>query len=143
MKRIKLVLVFLAFTAIGSCQSKGDKTSKEVAISGKHTETLAKVTLNNGQLWQANPETTLGIKSMQKIIAEFNPKESALTLKENLTAEFALIFKKCTMNGEAHNQLHNYLYPLKLKINSIEETNKDVKKSKIAVYLDKYSLYFR
>lgn len=146
MKKIKLVLFLLAIASIGSCQNKDDKTSKEAIavspISEKHKEAAAKVSLNKGQLWKANPETTAGINALRKIVLESSQKESASILKEKLKSEFALIFKKCTMKGEAHNQLHNYLYPLKLKIDSLEESNKVEIKKEIISYLDEYPLFF-
>jgi hypothetical protein len=73
---------------------------------------------------------------------ESGQEESASVLKEKLNFEFALILKKCTMKGEAHNQLHNYLIPLKLKINNLEDSNKDEIKKEIIVYLEQYSLFF-
>ena len=146
MKKINLVLFLLAIISIGSCQNKEDKTSKEaievIPVSEKHTETVAKVSLNKGQLWKANPETTAGINALRKIILESSQEESASILKEKLNSEFALIFKKCTMEGEAHNQLHNYLLPLKLKINSLDDSNKAEIKKEIIAYLDEYPLFF-
>ena len=147
MKKIKLVLFLLAIISIGSCQkNKENKTSKEAIavnpVSEKHTETAAKVSLNKGQLWKANPETTAGINTLQKITLESSQEESASILKEKLNSEFALIFKKCTMKGEAHNQLHNYLIPLKLKIDSLENSNKAEIKKEIIAYLDEYQLFF-
>lgn len=146
MKKINLVLFLLAIISIGSCQNKEDKTSKEAIevspVSEKHKETVAKVSLNKGQLWKANPETTAGINALRKIILESSQEESASILKEKLNSEFALIFKKCTMEGEAHNQLHNYLLPLKLKINSLDDSNKAEIKKEIIAYLDEYPLFF-
>jgi hypothetical protein len=147
MKKIKLILLLLAIISIGSCQkNKEDKTYKEAnainPVSEKHVETVAKVSLNKGQLWKANPETTLGINALQKIILESGEEESASILKDKLNSEFALIFKKCTMKGEAHNQLHNYLIPLKLKIDNLEDSNKAEIKKEIITYLDEYPLFF-
>lgn len=146
-KKIKLVLFLLAIISIGSCQrNKEDKTSKEAIainpVSEKHTETVAKVRLNKGQLWKANPETTEGITTLQKIILESGEEQRASILKEKLNFEFALIFKKCTMKGEAHNQLHNYLIALKLKINNLEDSNKAEMKKDINAYLEQYPLFF-
>lgn len=141
MKKIKLVLFLLAIISIGSCQK--NKEANEInPVSEKHTETVAKVSLNKGQLWKANPETTVGINTLQKIILESAEEESASILKDKLNSEFALILKKCTMKGEAHNQLHNYLIPLKLKIDSLEDSNKAEIKKEIISYLEEYSLFF-
>lgn len=145
----KINVLALSFLTIGfiACQNKEIKESKEVATekgTPKATEEeLPKVSLNNGQLWEANPETTAGIKTLQKIVSDNKTEESAAVLKEKLEAEFASIFKKCTMKGKSHDQLHNYLFPLKMKINSIEETNKEAMKMEIAIYLEEYALYFK
>lgn len=102
------------------------------------------VSLKEGQLWEANAETTQGIKNMQKIIAEF-PNESGNSeeLTSHLKAEFAMIFKKCTMTGEAHEQLHNYLIPLKTKINSLSEVVTNEKTTDLKNYLEDYFNYFQ
>jgi hypothetical protein len=147
MKKIKLVLLLLALISIGSCQkNKEDKTSEEAiavgSVSEKHTETVAKVRLNKGQLWKANSETTAGIDALRTIILESNEEESASILKDKLSSEFAMILKKCTMKGEAHNQLHNYLIPLKLKIDNLKDSNKTKIKEQIITYLDEYPLFF-
>lgn len=146
MKKMKLILFLLAIISIGSCQNKEDKASKEAVavspISEKYTETVAKVSLNKGELWKANPETTAGINAIRKIILGSSQEEIASVLKEKLNSEFTLIFKKCTMKGEAHNQLHNYLLPLKLKIDSLEDSNKAEIKKEIITYLDEYPLFF-
>lgn len=81
-------------------------------------EELPKSTLqlNNGTKWPANPETTAGINNMIKLLSDFQEGENAADyslLQKNLNDEFNLIIEKCTMQGEAHNQLHNYLMPLK------------------------------
>lgn len=67
-----------------------------------------KVVLNDGARWAANAETTKGVNNMIKITDLFTTtenEEAFKTLTDSLEAEFAMIFKKCTMKGEAHNQL--------------------------------------
>lgn len=147
MKKINEIALSLLLISSLSCQNKEVKEVKEAAIEKAVTEvpknTPSKVSLNDGQLWEANPETTAGIKALQQIISDSKPDESAAVLKEKLNAEFALIFKNCTMTGASHDQLHNYLLPLKWKINAIEETNKVAQKKEIADYLQEYTLYFK
>ena len=75
---------------------------------------LPQVRIENGEKWIANPETTEGISNMQNLVSTFKPGEHSLEnrqeLKNKLDDEFKNIFKQCTMKGEAHNQLHNYLF---------------------------------
>ena len=147
MKKINAIVLFLLSISFLCCQNKEVKEAKEVSPNKEATEvpknTPTKVSLNDGQLWEANPETTAGIKALQQIISDSKSDESASVLKEKLDAEFALIFKNCTMKGESHDQLHNYLLPLKWKINTIEETNKEEIKKEISAYLEEYPLYFK
>jgi hypothetical protein len=147
MKIINAIVVCLLAISFLSCQNKDVKKLKEEstekAVPEVPKNTSPKVSLNDGQLWEANPETTAGIKALQQIISDSKSDESAAVLKEKLNAEFALIFKNCTMTGAAHDQLHNYLLPLKWKINTIEENNKAALKKEIADYLQEYPLYFK
>ncbi|PHR72894.1 MAG: hypothetical protein COA67_04110 [Lutibacter sp.] len=92
-----------------SCNS--DKKAK----INKSSIKIEGVSLDNTKLWQANSETTEGIKKMQNLMQSFSEEENVsayASLKSNLEVEFTNIFQKCTMNGEAHNQLHNYLKPM-------------------------------
>lgn len=74
------------------------------------------ITLNNGERWAANAETTAGIKNMQALVDAMpeNPTpEDYHALKASLETSFDGILQQCTMTGEAHNQLHNFLMPMK------------------------------
>ncbi len=106
-----------------------------------HEAHTSKVMLNDGKKWKANVETTEGIANMLTLIHEYDASaepESYEDLQEKLQAEFRDIFKKCTMTGEAHDQLHNYLLPLKEKLEKVTEENL----YDIESYLHTYSEYF-
>ncbi len=106
MKNIIRIIVLSAFFMLSCNQNKTIDTSS-IKIEG--------VSLDNSKLWKANLETTEGIKKMQNILNSFS-ENAALdeykTLKTNLETTFSEIFQKCTMKGESHNQLHNYLKPM-------------------------------
>ena len=84
-----------------------------------------------------------GIKNMQQLLDSY-PKENSNPdeLIAGLKAEFGMIFKKCTMTGEAHEQLHNYLIPLKTKIESLSEPISDENTNDLKMYLEDYFNYF-
>lgn len=89
-------------------------TTPDGAAVESHEGQNVAVVLDNGKKWKANPETIESIKNMQTIIGNAKTTNaSAVSLDAPLTKEFQTIFEKCTMTGEAHNQLHNYLVPLK------------------------------
>ncbi len=128
-------------------KNDNDKAST-VADEEQHHATDIGVSLDNGKPWIANPETTSGIKNMIKLTKSFTDKESLeafAILNKNLIEEFNEIFKQCTMTGEAHNQLHNYLHPLKGIIDDIGSS--DIEKcrksfDKLQKHLAEYSKYF-
>ncbi|MCE7924565.1 MAG: hypothetical protein DYG98_16075 [Haliscomenobacteraceae bacterium CHB4] len=82
-----------------------------------HHGESAVVQLDNGKRWKANPETTAGVAEMQNILAGYEGRtgeaDARKALRKELEAAFQNIFKQCTMTGAAHDQLHNYLLPMK------------------------------
>lgn len=106
------------------------------------------VALNQGQKWPANPETTQGIIDMQGRLTGFTATptpEDYHALMKILESDFKLIFQRCTMTGEAHNQLHNYLLPLKQMIEDLDSSNPEECRNtlkQITQHLSAYSSYF-
>jgi len=107
-------------------------------------DTLPKVTLDSlGLRWIANPETTSGIATMAATLQEFDPaKGDAYALKAALEEEFGLIFERCTMEGEAHNQLHNYLIPIHHALREFDGNNAQDREA-LAAHLATYATYFQ
>ncbi|MDA9970270.1 hypothetical protein N9E56_00360 [Flavobacteriaceae bacterium] len=140
---LKLTLI-LAIAFVSSCRKDAKQKTDELNLSEQNG-----IALNDGNRWIANPETTEGIKNMMKIMNTFNEKEdinSYATLTESLKSEFSMVFEKCTMKGEAHNQLHNFLIP----INDLFEplASSDLKKcqesyDKLNSHLKVYQTYFK
>ncbi|NOX48636.1 MAG: DUF3347 domain-containing protein [Chlorobi bacterium] len=124
-----------------------DKASSETVEENHHATDIG-LSLDNGKPWIANPETTTGIENMIKLTKSFTDKESLeafANLNKELVGEFNEIFKQCTMTGEAHNQLHNYLHPLKGMIDSVGSSDIETcRKSfdKLQKHLAEYSKYF-
>ncbi|RXF70455.1 hypothetical protein [Arcticibacter tournemirensis] len=106
------------------------------------------VKLNNGAAWTANAETTAGINKMILIIEKSEKKNesSCKDLGVSLNQEFNQILKKCSMKGEAHEQLHHYLMPIIPVIDKIEQGQSDdckTAKDELKEYLAQYDNYFR
>jgi hypothetical protein len=142
---VKLVLT-LVILGLFSCQQKSNHKEAiiETTMEQEDDFQFPAVSLNEGQLWEANAETTQGIKNMQQLMENYstlnsNPEE----LINGMKTEFAMIFKKCTMTGEAHEQLHNYLIPLKTKIESLSEGINDENTDELKEYLKDYFSYFQ
>ena len=141
---MKTLSIFIIGIFLFSCDSKHKEShsehqhsdhKEEVKKEEKHHGAVKSVELNKGKKWEANIETTQGIQKMQQLIAELEGSTQVVDFQmigNELKTEFAMIFKKCTMEGEAHEQLHNYLLPTvsvleKLQGNDLKESQKAVK----------------
>lgn len=145
MKTLAKLSLTLVILGIFSCQQKEKHKEAvvETVMEQEEDFQFPAVSLNAGQLWEANTETTQGIKNMQQLLDSY-PKENSNPdeLIAGLKTEFGMIFKKCTMTGEAHEQLHNYLIPLKTKIESLSEPISDENTNDLKMYLEDYFNYF-
>lgn len=109
-----------------------------------HEESQSKVQLDSGKKWKANPETITGINNMLALVQEgISGKKVAATLYEPLQFEFKTIFEKCTMQGESHTQLHNFLLPLKDDLEKLKKGNTNTESLKeMQEYLLTFKNYF-
>lgn len=135
MKKLLFILIAIVFGFFFACKASSDKNEEATsAADQQHTTYTAEnghtigmnVKLNNGAKWEANVETTRGIDKMRGHLIAFskNPTvEDYRALHKQLAVEFQHILERCTMTGEAHNQLHNYLMPLKGMIDKIGTEN--------------------
>jgi hypothetical protein len=154
MKKITLTIATILVTVlIYSCGNEKNETKHEqtekVEATDSHDHVENGLMLDNGKLWIANPETTEGVQHMITIMNSFTDKddvEAYEQLTENLKLEFTMIFQKCTMQGEAHNQLHNFLIPIKHLFETLGSKNiKECQSSfdNLDKHLDEYKKYFK
>jgi len=157
MKKFVLAFLGLAVVMFSSCKKTAEQPEQATEVTS--TDTTAKatqipkqeftpVTLNNGQKWMANVETTREIAIMQGLLREF-PSEGTVEdyrgLHKKLLTGFQYILQKCTMKDEAYTQLQNYMLPLSKLIDKIGTGNLETCNStfpEIQGYLMKYSHYF-
>lgn len=156
MKNIILVLSAMASIFFSSCkkgEGKHDLPNQETTVVAtqpgtKPQEETIPLTLNDGQKWYADVETTRSIAIMQGLLREFPSsatEEDYRALHKKLITRYQSIVQKCTMEGDARIQLNNYLIPLKKMIDAtgtrdLETYNNTF--SEMKAYLMKYSHYF-
>lgn len=112
-KTTRAYLLSLTIIFFGCKHSSDTHSGDTMQQEEQHLSTS--IQLNDGEKWKANDETIEGIKIMQNLIDKFpsNPTpEDYRLLKTNFEDNLKVIFDKCTMTGEAHEQLHNFLLPL-------------------------------
>lgn len=143
-----LTLTLLSAVACENIPKDNDETKTEIKVEQTEHEEESNLELNDGKRWEANPETTQGVDNMIQLVKSFTDKEDTVaykTLTDSLESEFTAIFQKCTMKGEAHNQLHNFLFPMKSIFKRL--SSGELKESKLAFdeleeYLKNYTNYF-
>lgn len=151
-KTTQLILaVTILFFAV-SCKNTTEKKSTEVQpqqTEEQHYNEVDELKLNNGNLWEANAETTVGINAMLQLMSDFPEVETAeayATLKTNLESEFKTIIQECTMTGEAHDQLHLFIVPMRDLFNGLTASdleNSKVHFNKLNTHLKTYKNYFK
>jgi hypothetical protein len=115
----------------------------------EHAHSATPVNLNNGEKWMANAETTEGIHKMSSRIAEFTaqPKtEDYHALSVQLEDDFNNIIQRCTMTGEAHEQLHRFLIPIAENIKQLKSESIEICSGaldKLNKHLAEYENYFQ
>jgi hypothetical protein len=156
MKQFKLLLpvLLLVFVACNNQESKkvenhdnlqkSEIKDEQMDNKDEHEETAGKVQLDNGKKWKANAETITGISNMSSLVqGGITGKTDATKLHDSLQVEFKAIFDKCTMTGESHNQLHNYLLPLKGQLDKLKAGGSNINTlEEIQEYLGTFKNYF-
>ena len=144
---IILTIGFILVVFTLSCNNSTEHSHHNEVIDHNHEHTNH-VTLNNGDKWQANPETNEGISRMEAIIQDelsANEEINCKQVKEKLLVEYNYIIKECTMTGEAHDQLHNYLLPLSdyfKELDTVDQATCKNTMDKIGNYIADYNNYF-
>jgi hypothetical protein len=145
MQKVKLLLFFVLFVGLVACDnnnsvepgvetektSESKKASKATMITGiEESVTSAaeelSVQLDDGKKWKANVETSQGVNKMMASVKKTTAKkikvlEDYRQLGASLQKDFNGIFQNCTMTGEAHDQLHNFLLPMVDMVKTFEQ----------------------
>ena len=140
---LSITLIITLFLACSGEKNKSD-TENESNFKGSDTE----VVLDEGKKWKVNDYTNVGVSILKKVTDQFDPAgeiEDYQRLSEDIEREFKLIFKNCTMEGEGHEQLHNYLYPIVKMYRGLREGDVQSREEfRLALlnHLGEYLLYF-
>ena len=107
------------------------------------------IQLDGTQKWQANEETTQGVRNMLRIMenTDVGPEMDFKALGTKLKSEINVVIQKCSMKGASHDNLHVFLMPLIEKVDALQEEN-DIEKNKALVAsiyynLEAYDTYFK
>jgi len=120
MKKIFLIttiaISFIACKNEGSHENHDDHKHQEEAVvqeENHHHDEIEEIVLDNGNKWKVVETMAVYILNMEKAVNEFETLENkdyavlAKTIDENITE----LTSKCTMEGQAHDELHKWLVP--------------------------------
>lgn len=123
MKKIYLIFFYLVALTFFSCNQAGNSAHSQdhshehsADHDHKHAETASTessgLQLNNGNKWESDEATRKAFSNMQALITSFSAATPTPAMADynklgnDLQAELDVLFKTCSMKGEAHDQLH-------------------------------------
>lgn len=142
--KVRSIFILSSILFLFSCGTEQPNGTDD-ATKAETEYIIPNLELDNGALWQANVETTDGVFAMIELMDPFSDKEAVSAYNElagSLNDEFNNIFKNCTMVGESHNQLHNYLLPLKEIIEGLRSSELNICKASFADLEQHLGQYF-
>lgn len=120
--KINLILVIIVGFTLYACNSNSHEkaTNKEIETileeDVQAQDEHEKIVLDDGKRWVVVPEMMAFIRTMESGVVEFSIKEHptseeyqqlAVLIDENIRA----LTSNCTMEGQAHDELHKWLVP--------------------------------
>lgn len=142
MIRISSPLILL-MVALSACHSTpyADSTESESRFAVDSSSLQSRDELGR---WKANPETMVGIRGMRALISAYpgSGLDGSL-LRDSLDARMGAILERCTMEGEAHHALHDYLVPLMKLLHQLPDSPEPSQLDSISVHLALFDERFR
>ncbi|MBP9740818.1 MAG: hypothetical protein KBD28_09030 [Chitinophagaceae bacterium] len=133
----------LLFGCKNSTNESSKETTKPVAQQEKHehAEESDSIALNNGVKWKVDENMMVHIHNMEKDVTTFEAKSvndySALAKK--LTSNIDLLTANCTMEGQAHDELHKWLLPF---IDLVKEFSESKSEQEFTTHFEKIKTTF-
>lgn len=110
-----LQVVMLA--GITACTSAPEKPSAETHTVVKENNNLV---LHQGKKWQVPAHMMNELRAMERILNTHDTKHHYVAaLGDSLQAHLEALTSSCTMEGDAHDELHKWLVPFMEKTDAI------------------------
>lgn len=107
--------IFLSAFLLLSCQNKETKTNveQEKVVEEPHSFSDSPLYLNNGKPWLINEEMKPHISRGEEALKTYIDKKDTdyKNLSQTLNDENKKLIESCTMTGESHEVLHEWLSP--------------------------------
>ncbi len=121
---MKQILLFISLSLIiVSCSSNEQITENHQLEHEVENEDV--LLLNDGQKWKVVDHMMDELRQIEEIVIASNPIESTIVIDDiadSLIVHLDLLTSNCTMQGQAHDELHKWLVPF---INLVNEFAKN------------------
>lgn len=105
MKKIIILFCFILGISLAGCNKQIEQRP---------------ISLNNGERWSVDTAMLEHITAMENAVTTFSAGEDISTLKNSLQTDIKGLTSKCTMQGQAHDELHKWLMPLMQTVEAMD-----------------------
>jgi len=139
MKKIIItVLVFPLFlVSCNNYTTDKKEIEKNPESTVDHNHSSDEIQLNHGEKWMVVPEMMKYFKAMEIEINTFSDDElkDFKQLSDNLLLNIDSLTSNCTMQGQAHDELHKWLVPYIETVNEFSELKDQTAKEETILLL--------
>ena len=138
------VCLFVLVVPVIGC---GEPKSSKEEDSHAQAEHAHGLTLNQGSQWEMDSHTRSIFEQMATSFREGNvesgEREVIKTTGKKIRGEINDLIRGCTMEGEAHDQLHKYLAAYVPAVDRMARSGTKADADGVGALLDLYPTYFR
>ena len=121
--KTKYILLVAIGTVLFSCGNSSEekavaeeKKEEVIAEPKEHHHEEEALVLNNGEKWVVVPEMMTFIRNMEAGVNDFEKNETPISndyveLAQLIDVNIRELTSNCTMEGQAHDELHKWLVP--------------------------------
>jgi len=127
----RILYVILLTITLYSCNNTVDDEGSEgkvsmIPIEHEHGNDEV-IVLNNGEKWKVDENMMAHIRNMENDITAFKTSEvkNYSVLASQLERNIELLTSNCTMEGQAHDELHKWLIPYIETVEAFSESTKN------------------
>lgn len=109
--QLLILIVSLSFSLASCSSNEISQPTEEIAHSHPDDEALQ---LNAGKKWKVDDHMMDELRELESIVNHSNRKENTMSLDaiaDSLIVHLDLLTSNCTMQGQAHDELHKWLVP--------------------------------
>lgn len=142
------ISILMCVSFLAACDDNSQAQSKESRASYSSSiaseEILSDLSLNSGEKWRMDSHTRSSFVKMKtfSLSVDYTDEEELKRAGSKLQTQVDTLIRGCTMDGEAHNQLHMYLVPYIAAVESLSRSGEEKDAEKVKLYLEKYTDYF-